>query len=294
MDTLSSAAIIFLTALCVILTYKSVSLKKNIKKIRNDTETLMNNNTNRLITVSSADKELRALASSLNVQLRSLREKELKYDNGDKELKNAITGISHDLRTPLTAILGYIELLKNEPKSKKAEEYLSVIENRAKAMKELTNELFSYTVLTAPEKEPVMKEEDVRRILEESIAQNYVLLTDNCIKPEILIPEKPVILYTDSRLLKRVFTNIISNAAKYSDGDFKIELTDDVTITFENSAGEISETEVGRLFERFYTVEDGRKSTGLGLSIAKHLTEQLGGKIYAELKNKKLIIRIIL
>ena len=129
-------------------------------------------------------------------------------------------------------------------------------------------------------------------MLEESAAAFYAVLTENSIEPEIEITERKVIRRLDRRSLARVFSNLLNNAVKYSDGDLKIALSDSGEIIFENSAADLSEVEVGRLFDRFYTVEAARKSTGLGLAIAKTLVEQMNGAIYAEYKNGRLGIHI--
>ena len=96
----------------------------------------------------------------------------------------------------------------------------------------------------------------------------------------------------DPEALGRVFSNVISNAVKYSDGDLKVEMTPDCLITFSNSAKELNAVTVGRLFDRFYTVAANRGSTGLGLSIAKLLTEKMGGAISADFRDGRLYIVI--
>lgn len=94
--------------------------------------------------------------------------------------------------------------------------------------------------------------------------------------------------------LSRVFSNLLNNVIKYSDGDLTVVLSENGEITFSNQASGLSEVETGRLFERFYTVENARKSTGLGLSIARVLIEQMNGTITADYKNNRLVIRIYL
>jgi len=293
METYLIIAVVILSVICVILFGKIIVMKKSTKEIKDCMERIIGKDTNEQITISSSDNQICSLASAINRQLCILRKERLNYENGDRELKKAITNISHDLRTPLTAILGYTQMAKNEDDEKKVKEYLSIIDGRATKMKELTNELFTYSLMTAPDKELILNETDIRSVLEDSIAENYVLLTDNNIIPQIDISANPVIKSVDSDALQRVFSNIISNAAKYSDGDLKITLAENGIITFSNTAENLSNIEVGRLFDRFFTVENGQKSTGLGLSIAKCLTEKMGGRIFAEYKERKLVIQLI-
>jgi hypothetical protein len=208
------------------------------------------------------------------------------------ELKNAVTNISHDLRTPLTAICGYLDMLKSEDKSPEAERYLEIIGERAESMKQLTEELFRYSVIMTSESEPKQEQAIVNDVLEESIAGYYSILSEKKISPEIDITYKKVIRILDRSALARVFSNLINNAVKYSDGDLSVRLSDDGTTVFSNHASQLTSVQVDKLFDRFYTVEAARNSTGLGLSIARTLIEKMGGTISASLENGVLSIVI--
>ena len=249
--------------------------------------------TNTLITISSGDRVARRLAGQLNDQLRLLRQERRRLQSGDRELKEAVTNISHDLRTPLTAICGYLDLLKGEEKSNTAKRYLSMIENRTEAMKMLTEELFHYSVITLKEEQMEYEEVVLNRVLEESISAYYGAFKKAGITPEIKMTEKKILRSLDKKTLQRILGNVISNGIKYSGGDFQIELTDYGEINFTNTAPCLNAVQVGRLFQRFYTVAAARQSTGLGLSIAKNLTEKMGGKITAEYQNGRLCIKIL-
>lgn len=249
--------------------------------------------TNTLITISSGDRVARRLAGQLNDQLRLLRQERRRLQSGDRELKEAVTNISHDLRTPLTAICGYLDLLKGEEKSNTAKRYLSMIENRTEAMKVLTEELFHYSVITFEEEQMEYEEVVLNRILEESISAYYGAFKKTGITPEIKMTEKKILRSLDKKTLQRILGNVISNGIKYSGGDFQIELTDYGEMNFTNTAPCLNAVQVGRLFQRFYTVAAARQSTGLGLSIAKNLTEKMGGKITAEYQNGRLCIKIL-
>lgn len=129
--------------------------------------------------------------------------------------------------------------------------------------------------------------------LEESLASFYGAIRQSGIEPEVSITERRIEKNLDAMALTRIFGNIINNAMKYSDGDFKVELKDDGTIIFSNSAKNLNSVAAERLFDRFYTVETGRNSTGLGLSISKLLTERMGGKIRAEYDKGRLVIIVV-
>ena len=234
---------------------------------------------------------MRKLASEINIQLRLLRKERHRYQQGDLELKEAVTNISHDLRTPLTAIIGYLDLLEREEKSVTTQRYLSQIQNRTEVLKNLTEELFRYSVVTSLQD---LKPErmDVVRTLEESLLSFYGAMQEKGIRPHIELPEEPVWRQLDAGAVNRIFSNIISNALKYSDGDLSVVMEPDGSITFSNTSQALNTVAVGKLFDRFYTVEASRNSTGLGLSIAKILTERMGGSISASYFDKKLYITI--
>ena len=255
-------------------------------------EVKLASDTNTLIDISSRDPYLCRLAASINTQLRILRQQRHRYQNGDRELKEAVTNISHDLRTPLTAICGYLDLLEKEPLSENAARYLSLIENRTEAMKQLTEELFRYSVILSSE-EMVTQTVHVNGVLEESIAAFYAALTSRGIRPQIHMSGKRIEKQLNREALSRVFSNILSNALKYSDGDLEITLHDDGEIVFSNTASGLNEIQVGKLFDRFFTVEAARNSGGLGLAISKTLVEQMEGRISAEFRNSRLSIHIL-
>ena len=277
-------AIVFLSA-------KIFMLKKDIGEIAVDFEDCLHNDTNVLISVSSSDKTIKRLAKAINIQLSELRKIKRQYENGDQELKEAITNISHDLRTPLTAIWGYLDLLEKKALSEDERRYVEQIRNRSESLKQLTEELFRYSVISSTP-ELCYENVNVCKVLEETILSFEGALQNANIIPDIKLPSKAVLRKLDCTALTRIFSNIINNAIKYSDGNLIVELKEDATIIFTNTARGLSAVEVGKLFDRFYTVDSARKSTGLGLSIAKLLTERMGGMIAAEFDNEMLSIKI--
>ncbi len=278
----------------ILLCVKIYLLKKSAREISSQFADRLKNDTNNLIYVSSSDKDIRRLAESLNAQLSAMRAEELSYIQGNRELKSAVTNISHDLRTPLTAICGYLDLMQKTDDPEKQARYLSIMKERADMMKHLTEELFRYSVIVSDETELKTETVFVNQLLAESISSFYPTLSEKGIAPKISITEERVERKLDSDALSRVFANLLNNAAKYSDGDLDITLTESGEITFSNTAKELSAVEVEQLFDRFYTVEAARHSTGLGLSIARSLIQRMGGSITAEYSDERLTIRIIL
>lgn len=291
MVCLLSVIIGILLLIILALLAKVYFLYQSAREITEALDDRLTTDTNTLIDLSSRDRGMRKLASKLNTQLRFLHQERRRYQQGDLELKEAVTNISHDLRTPLTAISGYLDLLDREPKSEAVSRYLSLIHNRAEVLKNLTEELFRYSVVTSSQ-ELKLERMNVVRALEESLLTFYAAIQAQGIRPEIELPEEPVFRELDEGAVNRVFSNIISNALKYSDGDLSVVMDRDGRITFTNTARKLNAVTAGRLFDRFYTVEASRNSTGLGLSIAKILTERMGGKIDADYRGGKLMIKI--
>ena len=284
-------AVLVLGLLVVMLTIKVVLLRKSARVLRQELLRRRNEETNTLLSLPSRDREMRLLTSTLNRELRSLRQDRLRYQQGDQELKDAVAGISHDLRTPLTAISGYLELLKSQQLPPDATRYLEQVESRTQSMKRLTEELFQYSVAASTEKlelQPV----DLGRALEETLLAFCGALESRGITPEIHLTEKKVIRYLDPGALNRVLGNLLTNALKYSPGDLSVSLDESGRIAVSNSAPQLDPITTGRLFDRFYTVEAAKNSTGLGLSIAKALTERMGGKIWAEFSQGRLTLLV--
>ena len=280
-----------LAAIIAILAIKICVMQKSMDEICSCLSEHLSSDTNQLITVSSSDKHVRHLASEIAKQLTELRRQRRQYISGDRELKEAVTNISHDLRTPLTAICGYFELLEAEEMTDNTRRYVEQISNRTEALKALTEELFRYSVISSVSALSYEKV-NVGRVLEETLISFYGAFEQKNITPNISLPDSVIIRSLDKSALSRIFGNIISNAVKYSDGDFSVTMTDAGEITFSNTASELSSVDVGKLFDRFYTVDSARKSTGLGLSIAKLLTERMGGCITADYKGNTLSITL--
>lgn len=282
-----------LAAVVFFLLLKIYLLKKSAKEIADAFAENLMTDTNTLIDISSGDKHMRRLAASINTQLRRLHAERHRFIQGDAELKCAITNISHDLRTPLTAICGYLDLLEQEENSETARRYIDIIKNRTQMLNQLTEEFFRYSVIIAPEYNIVKKPVIINEILEESIAAFYATLNECKITPSIHMPEEKVRRNLDRSALSRVFSNLLNNATKYSDGDLDITLSENGEISFTNTASGLNEVQIEKLFDRFYTVEAARKSTGLGLAISRSLVERMGGSITAGYEDGRLNIRIL-
>ena len=275
--------IVLLLSIILILLIKISLLRKSAGEICDSFTQKLTEDTNTLIDISSRDFAMRKLAAQINEELRRLYEARRLYQQGDQELKEAVTNISHDLRTPLAALCGYLDLLDREEKSETVQHYLAQIRNRADALEKLTEELFRYSIVSSSH-ELNPERVNVVQILEENLLLFYELMQEKNIRPVISLPENPVWRRLDVSALNRIFSNIISNAIKYSDGDLAVTMDENGTVIFTNTAVGLTPVMAGRLFDRFYTVEASRNSTGL--------TERMGGRIESSFSEGKLSITL--
>ncbi|MCI8968533.1 MAG: HAMP domain-containing histidine kinase [Lachnospiraceae bacterium] len=277
---------------------KILRMRRSAREIAAAFADRLSTETNTLIDISSHDRYMCSLAADINTQLRKLRGERLRYQQGNREIMDAVTNISHDLRTPLTAICGYLDLLRQTELTADAVRYLDIIEERVDVLRQLTEELFGYSAAVSAvgedgrDRHEEISEISLNAALEEILSVYYAALKKRRITPSVTMPEATVTRRLNKSLLFRIFGNIISNALKYSDGDLEITLSEQGEIVFANHAASLDELQVMRLFDRYYTVENAVGATGLGLSIARELTGQMGGTITAQYRDKMLRISL--
>lgn len=283
---------LFLTILVILLLGKIMVMKIAIKEIQFALANIIKSDTNSLITISTNSKDLKNLAKCFNQHLKTLRKLEIEYQNGNQELKRSITNISHDLRTPLTAIRGYLDLIDDNHLTNEQRKYFNIIHLKIKDLTNLTEQLFDFSK-SLDISNPIHKiDVCVNTILEETIGSFYSLFKKSHIEPIIEICNKKIIKKLDETMLKRILENIISNAIKYSEEEFLIQLKENGEILFSNKTTKMDSTSLEKIFDRYYTVENTKKSNGIGLSIAKQLVELNGGEIKASYQNHKVTILI--
>lgn len=281
----------FCISICIIiyLTIKIIFIKKSVKEMREQLSLILKSDTNNLLTISSSDKDVVELADNLNQELKELRCQKLKYENGNQELKKTITNISHDMRTPLTAIKGYVGLIR---KDRNKAEYIEIVERKTDNLINLTNQLFDFSKTIDLEMKLEKRVYCINELLEETVANYYAIFNEYNIVPSIEITNVKIYKKIDKNTVTRVFENILSNVVKYSNGDFRLILDTNGKITFSNKATSLDAVTVQKIFDRYFTVENAKKSTGLGLDIAKQLVELNNGKITAQYIGDKIFIKI--
>lgn len=294
-----------LIALCVILiialivaVIKIVLLRRGFDELTENIEDQVNGKTQVPVTLTTSDSHAKKTAEVLNHELSSLQDLRNEYLDGNRKVAEAVTGISHDIRTPLTAINSYLDLMADEKDEDLKEQYLKRIKSRTLSLSELADELFKFSTSADPTRYPVQSDNssaepiDICRVLEECMLSFYAAFKNKGIEPDIEMPEEPVFVLCDRKSANRIFENIISNAIKYANGSLTVKLDDTGLVTFSNPAPELTPVSAAKLFDRYYTVNEGSSSTGLGFSIAKELITRNGGTIESELVDGVLSILV--
>ena len=272
-------------------------IKKELKNILNQLKNYNIRKTEKKIDITLLDKDIEKMTIEINnlIDLHALSNIEKK--SAERELKQAIANISHDLRTPLTSILGYIQLIeKPEMTDEERKEYLAIAKDRAKRLQILLNDFFELSVIESVDHSLKLGKLGLNSIVEEIVINLYDKFNEQQIVPSIKIPQEQMNIIGDESAIKRVIENLVINAIRYSDGNVSITLERNntkINLTISNDVKDITEKDVELFFNRFYTADQTRSGngTGLGLSIAKALMDKMNGKLSAELKDSWLYVK---
>jgi len=249
--------------------------------------------------LSLPNKNIENLIVEINTLIDDKRKMENIYKEKDMELREAIANMSHDLRTPLTSIMGYVYLLNDDKLDKEErKEYLKIIEKRSLVLNDLITNFYGLSRIQADQYEIKFKPVNLELVLGEIIAAFYETLDYKFGEPEINIEEGLGPVLGDKQALNRIFTNLIENIIKHGEGEVKISLKKKnkyIVMEFSNKAEDLESKDVNRIFEKFFTKDRMRtgQNTGLGLAIVKLLVEKQGQKIEAKKVGNRLVINII-
>lgn len=235
------------------------------------------------VNITLNDKDVERLAETINTYMQLQKQLRIDIINREERLKQNISDIAHDLRTPLASIRGYITLLENCTEQEK-KEYLNIIERKSEELNLLINNFYEVSLYDNSSLEIQTTSIDIEQIITEIVISNYALIKNNEIEIENRLPEKQIKIHGEEITCKRIIQNLISNSIKYSTGYISIELDEfdnEVIFIIRNSVLDLKKSELEHLFERFYTVDKSRNSSGsgLGLYIVKLLLEKIGGEV---------------
>ena len=283
--------IIILSAAVCIFAAKLFRLKQRIYSVSKQ----LDDDNNSLITIQLGNDELESVVRKINLMMENNHEAKVKISKEQAALKQAIADISHDIRTPLTSIVGYLQLAQRASENGEQRTNIDIALERARYCSTLVNDFFELSIIDANGYEPVMEKVDVNDLVCELILANYPNFEAEGITPHYEDAGKPVYAQVDRKMLARVLQNLISNGIKYGDGALDFILTSDyaVYISISNSIGD-QEIDTERLFDKFYRENRARTAdgAGIGLYICKQFVQAMGGSISASVHDGRLMISI--
>ncbi|MDU2490311.1 MAG: HAMP domain-containing sensor histidine kinase [Clostridium celatum] len=286
-----------LIVVIIVLVAIIIGYKREFRRINNEIVNNLDEYVN--IRTKSVDKDVENLVENINLIFDLKQKVVAEKKKNEEELRASILNMSHDLRTPLTSIIGYLQMIKSEKASDTdKKEYMNIVEKRTKSLQNLISSFYDLSRIEGNEYNFNYKKLKLNIVLCENIAIFYNDFINNNIEPVIEIEEDIKEIISDEGAIIRIFSNLIGNMIKHGENYIKISLKqeNDIIVTeFTNKATGLTQENVDKLFERFYTVDNSRsdRNNGLGLYITKVLVEKLGYNITAKLDNENLKIKIV-
>ncbi len=299
MEILFGTVCVCLLVISAVLTWKYISLKKNIRRFSQELEKLKDSDYRQPVKVTDFDKDLVELAVKVNEHTDIQRQLGVEYEERKKQLGTVILGISHDFRTPLTAALGYLQMIeKSGELSDKKAEYLGIAMQKNRYLKELSDEFFELTKIENSSEKLNFEMINLSNLLTETLLEQHSWIAENNIKTDFDIADG-IVIQTDLHCLTRILHNLMSNAQKYTADSFGVTLLRDnehITFHIYNSLTNIgSSINITRIFEPFYRTEarttDG---SGLGLYVVKLLCDRLDWIVSAEIQDTVFSVKILI
>lgn len=283
----------------VVFGVRLLRLKRQLQAITTQLDERTGEKSGKIVTVSLIDRDIDRLAAAVNRSLNLQKKLRIGVRRNDLRLKDSIANLSHDLRTPLTSILGYLQLARESGcTAEKRKEYLKIADGKAHELKFMINSLYELSMLDVTEMPLKCEHFDLNLLLSDVLAGQYGIFQALGINLKISLPNQPMQIVGDRVACTRVIQNLLNNASRYAKENAEVVLESDgsyALLSVANSAPDLKEEDVGHLFERFYTADHSRSSgsSGLGLYIVKTLLEKMGGKVAdVSLVNRVLHIQV--
>ncbi|MDF2942399.1 MAG: sensor histidine kinase [Herbinix sp.] len=253
---------------------------------------------NRQLKAFTTDSKVEGLLKKINDIYDARQEERIVYQRRETQIRREIENISHDLRTPLTSILGYVDLIQDEETTETERvEYLSIIYKRAKILQGFIQDFYEISRIEGDNYPFLLDSIPVQSTLREAVVTYYHEFEKNNIQVTVELEETQSFLIADKIQFNRILNNLIQNALKYAQRQFiikQITLEGYCILQFMNDKNTMTEEELNVIFERFYTRDQSRnnQSTGLGLTITKVLVEKMKGQIEAKIEKDLFIIEL--
>ena len=298
MEILLGTVCVCLLVILTVLLWKYISLKRNIRHFSQELEKLKGSDYRQPIKVSDFDKDLVELAVKVNEHTDIQRQFGVEYEERQKQLGTVISGISHDFRTPLTASLGYLQMIeKSGELSDKNAEYLGIAMQKNQYLKALSDEFFELTKIENGKEELNLEEVNLSNLLTETVLEQHSWIADKNIATDFEISDG-IIIQADVHCLTRILNNLMSNAQKYTSDSFGVKLKQDgdcVVLCVSNTIADSTSLDVDKVFVPFYRM-DARTAggSGLGLYVVKLLCDRLGWSVGAELNDTVFAVTILI
>ncbi|WP_337017745.1 HAMP domain-containing sensor histidine kinase [Oceanobacillus massiliensis] len=272
-------------------------LKKEMKRATRQLFHLNQNITAKKLDIRYMDRDFEMLAKEINNQIDLTKKAKADKRLTENELKQAISYISHDIRTPMTSILGYIQFLESDETSPEMRrEYTSIVKKSAQRLKILLEDFFELSIIEQVDYPLKMESIKLNELILEVLLGFYEEFNQRNLEPSIIIPDNDITITADPSAVRRVIENLVLNAIRHSSGKVTIQLkkgNSSVQLIISNSAAQLSEQDLEHIFNRFYKADQTRtgSGTGLGLPIAKSLMEKMNGRLTAELMDNQLAMK---
>ena len=290
--------IILLVLLCAGLAVRQAILEKGLRRAARRMREQMANETTARLALPCPSAGAEELLSCLNQLLELRQEERALYRRKEQELRRQIANVSHDLRTPLTSILGYLQLLEGEglPLEKRAE-YLAVIEGRARTLQTFIAAFYDLSRIEGGELPLEREKVDLSRALSDQLAAAYEQIEAAGLAVEVDIAPGLPPVWADSGAVTRIFSNLLTNALRHGEDTLSVRLYREggvILSAFSNRADGLTAEDAAHVFERFYTADKMRtgQSTGLGLAIVKALAERMGHTVAARWEDGVFTIEV--
>ena len=278
-------AVVLLSISVLILFLYIIFILNQLKSISKQLDNSLIENTRQPLNIELFNKTITNLSKNINRCLKLEEKRRLESINDQKQFKELISNISHDLRTPLTSIKGYQQLLEKTPLDKHQVQLLKTSQKSTDELGLLIENFFEYSYLVTAKTEPNLEKININNLIVECVLSYIAIFEEKNLNVNIK-ETPPVFVLGDKNMLIRIIENLLNNCAKHSLGDIdiKIEFLQNAKITFTNPINQDTNINVDKLFHRFYTSDSTRnKSTGLGLSIVEFLVKQMDGNVGAYL-----------
>lgn len=285
-------AFIVMILICILISYR-----RQIKNICRQLRFLEKHESNMMITKALLSRSIGELTDLLNDNLQKQKKERIENLKKERMIAEIYTNLSHDIRTPLTSLDGYFQLLEEAENDNDRKRYLKVIQERIVSLKEMLEELFTYTKLQNDEYELKMERQNLNHILKETLFSYYDSWMECGIAPKFDLMEESVFVSGNEQAIRRTVQNIIKNGLDHGNKEISISLKtegNNAVLVFRNKMSENEVIDTERIFERFYKADEARSknSTGLGLSIAKGFIEKMNGNIHAAVEGEWFSITI--